>query len=435
MTALCTLFGMKERKFRDTKHKYNQLIGIELELENVNPMPAIPYWVAVPDGSLRDGIEYVLDQAYAGDTLMNAVDEYYAAGLRFNNTSRCSTHIHLNMTDATVAELRVMSLVMYAIEDAIFATVDNDRKWTGYAMALSEMEPARLRNIMSLNDEGSLVVNIAPARNQERYYGFNTASMRKHGTVEFRYFPGGPTKDELIEWLDFIVRLKNWCYGKTPDGVIDTTNTPADLQTKLEEAIGQAWLAKLLACVPIEYMFERFNSIAALTTDPEPFTLNNNVVYLVPPLMTYLGNTQFGPEGMKYMMHVLKQAPAVSLADWNYHYEEAMNRNRGDYAYDDKMVKMAKPKNKPMKVNADWMTFGAAGRNPFDATPPGADHFEDARIRFDEIVAQQAQQVRERAQRTVPQRPAPAGYNPAPADNPDADMYDLLPNIPPTNRR
>lgn len=429
MTALATLFGMKERKFRDTKHKYNQLIGIELELENVHPVKAIPYWMTVPDGSLREGVEYVLDQAYAGDTLMQAVDEYYDADLRFNNTSRTSTHIHLNMTDATVAELRVMSLIMYAIEDSIFAAVDGDRKWTGYAMALSEMEPVRLRNIMSLNDDAALVVNIAPARNQERYYGFNTASMRKHGTVEFRYFPGGPTKEELIEWLDWIVRLKNWCYGKTPDGVIDSTPTAEALLVKLEEAIGRPWLDKLLAVTPIEYMLERFNSIAALTTDPEPFTLNNNVVYLVPPLMTYLGNTVFGEEAMKYMQLVAKKAPAVSLADWNYHYEEALHKGQGD-----RQIKPKTAKPKPPAL-ADWLNVDAFARPRDDA----ADQAIEQLRRFQEIQGNAAaDQMRVFTQATPP-RPF-GGARPAPAPQretyhaPEPDVWADLNDYDPNNR-
>lgn len=317
MNSISELFGLRRRAFKRDNSRWQELIGVELELEGVDSPSDIPYWERKSDNSLRNGVEYVLDQPYAGPTLDHALDAYYDQEMQANNTQRTSTHIHINMTDATVDNVRNMTMIMYMIEDALFNVIGEGRKWAGYSMALSEMDPVRMRIGLASADYAVACSHLAPARNQERYYGFNTASLRRHGTVEFRYFPGGPTRPELENWLDLVVAVKAAAVSMaTPEALISRLATPEDVTQFLSSYFSDYWIGALLRQTPPEYMLYKFNTVAALACDPELVEHRDNVLFLTPTFVKYIKAKFLEDAGRRYFDELIKEVSVISASEW-----------------------------------------------------------------------------------------------------------------------
>lgn len=318
---LCELFDMRSRSYRYDDSRWPELIGIELELEEATIQSAPPYWVLHEDASLRNGIELVLDAPYAGEVLGNAIREYYNSGIAHNSTSRTSTHIHINMTDATLDNLRSMFMIMYSIEDALFNAVGESRKWSGYAMALGEMEPSRVRGILTSEDRSTLVESISPSRNQERYYGFNTC-MRRHGTAEFRYFPGGPTRQELESWVDFVVNVKQIAKKWAPAQLIDFLTSDESMRRFVTENFSDYWSTTLLRHDSITNMFGKFCEVAAHVTQANGPDRRENLVFVTNGLVKYISNF-LNKEGVDYIKQVAKDLSVMTESEWQYHAAKA----------------------------------------------------------------------------------------------------------------
>lgn len=369
MSKLCELFGMRERLYKPDGTRWPELLGIELELERVKNMREIAYWTRHEDGSLRDGVELVLDQPYASITLTAALDEFYSAHFVCDNTARTSTHIHINMTDATLGTLRSMTMIMYMIEDSLFTAVGEARKWAGYAMPLSDMEPQRLRQILACSDDNITANQIAPGRNQERYYGFNTASMRKHGTVEFRYYPGGPAREELEHWMDLAVQVKAAAKANTPEQLIERLVDAASVVDFLNEYLGDYWMGELLRHVDGTYMLSKFNDVAALAFEQEMMERREQLVFLSDPFIGFVKRHLLQDKGRAYIDGIKTAFEVLSVGDWWYHLRHAENLDYAGDGSDD----VAPTRKKPAAIKApDTAAFrytGAFGITPA-AGPP-----------------------------------------------------------------
>lgn len=332
MTKLSELFGLNERIVRTpsdpSRCRWPELLGVELELEGVSNYRNVEYWSTHEDGSLRDGVELVLTHPLTSPTLDVALGRYYDAAFETKNTSRTSTHIHVNMTDATVGELRSMVMLMYMLEDGLFNAVGESRKWSGYAMALPEMHPQRMRSIMTETDYGRLMEAISPSRNQERYYGLNT-SIRRHGTVEFRYFPGGPTKEELESWLDFVVIIKRLSREFTVDSLTDQLTTEQAVASFVQANLGNYWADTLLRNDSLANMFAKFSEVAAYVLEPVVTDRRESVVFLTPTLLKFIKKNYVSQEGGEYLDKIRNDLQVVTISEWFSHFNQA-RRLSGD---------------------------------------------------------------------------------------------------------
>lgn len=374
MPKICEMIGKKEKSFKPDGSRWPQLIGIELELENVDNVPAIPYWDVKPDNSLRNGVEYVLDNPYGGPTLESAVDSYYKANVQANNSARTSTHVHINVLDTEFDAVRAMIMIVYMIEEALYNVVEGDRKWAGYSMPLSEMNSTRLRTVLSAPwpEYGNKILsNLAPTKNQERYYGFNFAAAKKYGTVEFRYFPGGPTREELESWIDLIVAIKQAALTVgSPAALIDRLNNDQNVVEFLDEFLPGSWSNILLKQASADSMLEKFNEVAALCTD---FVMDRRdaMVFITPSLMKFIGTKVLVKEGLTYL-EKLRPLGVLTADEWDYHYDKAARLERGAKNTDmdegeaflgSKKVNYARPAHRAEPVDedvdADWAPAAA----------------------------------------------------------------------------
>lgn len=187
------------------------LCGVEIEAEQASIDDNINLyelgWGTHVDHSLRDGIEFVLNDPLAGDKLAWAIEGLYNAmpeELEFSPNPRAGTHVHINVSDRSMAVVQAMFTLMYALDRLVFEWAGDDRLWCSYCNSLNTLPPNTLRTLLRDDDRSGWYKEMLwPNNNSDRYYGFNVTSLFKYGTVEFRYFPTTTSKDKMWEWLDF----------------------------------------------------------------------------------------------------------------------------------------------------------------------------------------------------------------------------------------
>lgn len=330
MTLLSSLFPGINVRVPNTPidHKWDSLFGVELEVESVRQAGGsfldIPDgWTTHNDASLRNGVEFVLARPMGGDLLQTAISNFYSSYLTYTSGARTSTHIHVNMSDATVDELRAMIVMVYTIEDAIYACTEESRKWGGYSVALAEMSPARLRNILNAPSNHVFVSNVVPSRNNERYYGFN-CNVSRHGTVEFRYFPGGPTLGELESWIDLVSLIRRASKKYTVEAINGIVNTPADLARFLHENFGE-WAGRLLGARGPEEMMGNFDTVLAMALDEENPERSGGIVYITPALLHFTKVTilRNNNKAVEYLLNSIPASHIIGAGDWQHYLTQA----------------------------------------------------------------------------------------------------------------
>lgn len=191
------------------------LMGVEVEIEgqNINESQhsvLCQHWTQHVDTSLRNGTEYVTSLPVAGVSLAAAIDCFFDSGIRYVTSERTSVHVHINMTDnVELSAFRAFFALMYLIEPGVFRLADENRKWCGYCCPLTDMSVQRVLGILNGGRE-EFIAGLKGRRHQDKYYGFNTASLVKHGTMEFRYFPCTRDKADVLLWVNLVQECKRF---------------------------------------------------------------------------------------------------------------------------------------------------------------------------------------------------------------------------------
>lgn len=319
--------GRYESSAEDKTHRWPELLGVELELEGMRPEDAPSYtlWDKHEDGSLRNGTEYTFAGPLAGKNIDLALNSFYRVPMNWGKGARTSTHIHINMADTTDQHLRMMFLLVYTIEDAIFAATEEGRKWAGYSVPLNEMAPDRMRAILNPFNDDVFVTNVSPSRNAERYYGFNVGSLRRHGTVEFRYFPGGPSREELESWMDLVTATKKATADMTLETMVEAFSTEERAADFLRTRLGP-WGNRLIAARSISEMLMRFAEVAPLAGDAD----NRHAfgqVYSINPLYFDLlkkHTLRDEPKAIAMLEKYKDITPVHTASDWQSYLEQAI---------------------------------------------------------------------------------------------------------------
>lgn len=259
----------------------DQYMGVEIELEgqsrkemNAHRERGAPFWAEHEDGSLRNGVEYTLNQAMMGNNLREAINYFYDNFTKFTASPRTSIHVHVNMRqdNETVEGLRNMVVLYYMYEDAFFRIADENRKWSSYCNAFEDNPPAMLEAIV--NPDLDLVslqetLHQSARTNVNRYYGLNLNALAKYGTIEFRHFPLVDTRERLIDWVKLIMELKLAANAMADAGVApwDVFQTPDDI-VKLTEYM-PVYGGLLLGHVDVGRAFTRMVNVRNLGIRPE----------------------------------------------------------------------------------------------------------------------------------------------------------------------
>lgn len=304
-------------------HRYGDFFGIELELEDIDygRVESIPWnhWNNHGDGSLQEGgREFVLAGPRGGNQLIAALDEFYQADIDATNGLRTSTHIHINASDLSVGELRTMLVVSYTVEAALFRWIGENRKWCGYAMPLTEMPSARLRNLLTADRLRSMLQSITPSRNNDRYYGVNVGLIAKHGTVEYRHFPGKPERAELEEWLDFVRAMKSAGQALPFPELGERIESEQQLRDFLASVIPANVWDRLLSVEIDGEFWQAFNEIMALSEPSDDIERIDRLVFMKPQLLRYfVKNKTLTPYQADQLGKLMERVQVLTVRDFH----------------------------------------------------------------------------------------------------------------------
>lgn len=222
-------------------HEY---VGLEIETENfLNVGRATEElrqdWCTHVDMSLQDGTEWVTRIPVAGNTLSRAIDSFFAKPRNYTISERTSVHIHINMSDDITVDLfRSMLALVYIVEPAIFRIADENRKWCSYSCPLTDMSQARFTAMFTEQSMERLGAAFAGVKHEDKYYGFNAVSLRKHGTAEFRYFPCTQDKNQLESWIKLVMELKKAAIAyPDPAALLDLLQTADGISAFVRHAM------------------------------------------------------------------------------------------------------------------------------------------------------------------------------------------------------
>ena len=223
-----------EAKDRDPKWPLNELMGIEIETEDFAyvhdaMVELADYWTVHNDGSLRNGTEWVTSKPFAGKKLTAAIDTFFAKRRAYNMSERTSVHIHINMTDEnlTIDQFRSLFCLAFIIDPAVFRIADENRKWCSYCCPLTDMSEERIGTLLSSDKKTRIMSAINGDKNEDKYYGFNVVSLRKHGTLEFRHFSCTQDKAQLELWIKLVQEIKKAGIGfDDPKIMLEMMNDP-----------------------------------------------------------------------------------------------------------------------------------------------------------------------------------------------------------------
>jgi hypothetical protein len=218
------------------------LVGIEVEIENVQTsiFPEF-YWKEKEDGSLRNyGREYT-SIPLRGNQIPYALD-YLFNNLNINNkpecSTRCSTHVHLNVRDMTPNQVKSLVALYSLFEKHFFHIAGTKRETSIFCVPLykSNIKKATISNILEITQYWPkyLALNLAPIS------GSN--DVAKYGTIEFRHLYGTQDKAIIINWINNIFCLRkaaiqyDW---ETLREKIRTLNTSSEYYQLYSDVFGQ----------------------------------------------------------------------------------------------------------------------------------------------------------------------------------------------------
>ena len=182
------------------------IIGIEVEWEQVriHSDNVTAYWMTDHDGSLRNnGTEFIsrpVHMSYAENILKILLD-----GVSHKVSPRCSTHVHVDMTNATQEEVKNILRLYLQLERMLFKQVNPARYRSIFCIPIGQTD-------YHLHPLWGYLVNRGEPL-WSKYTALNLRPLVSLGTIEFRHFPGLSNLSLFLQWLEIIKKIVT--LGKT----------------------------------------------------------------------------------------------------------------------------------------------------------------------------------------------------------------------------
>lgn len=220
--------------------------GIEIEIEGDGthrPLSDVmrEYFLAVNDGSLRNGIEYV-SKPLNTDEYPAAVAAYaaYVRKGAFVCSTRCSTHIHVNVQDLTVQQFKAFMYLSLALEPLLMELVPPHRRENVYCMPAYKTTNVHYMYSRMFNQiEKGSITDSRILRSMPKYVGIGLFKLEEYGTVEFRMFPATKQAELLNTFIGVLEEIRETAIHNTVDVLKDIKLTQG-IQTLVVKRLGSA---------------------------------------------------------------------------------------------------------------------------------------------------------------------------------------------------
>ncbi len=211
MTSLLTLSNTPLASWYGPFPKlYKGLIGLEFEVEGDNIVPwTSPYWKVDEDGSLRNGLEYILRHPVSLKSIPKVLDEFYNRhnehGAVFRESIRTSIHVHINVQQRTFLEIYNIITAYWLLEKLLVRYCGHLREGNLFCLRVSDADFLTTRIVESINDRTFFS---SFSGNDFKYSALRLQTLTSIGSLEFRSLRGCYNEpDRIKEWITAIVSL------------------------------------------------------------------------------------------------------------------------------------------------------------------------------------------------------------------------------------
>lgn len=187
-----------------------QLYGLEVELERVRDDGGpLTGWLRESDGSLRNGIEYVLEAPRTIAQARTALQRLSTIIESSQKSIRCSFHVHVDVRAWTFEQLANV-LRCYMVFEEEFFSLSGNRSGSQFCTPIvcSGIENVFRGIITHRNDSEVAVFTSNIAFERVKYSALNVGHINGLGSIEFRHHEGLTTSAAGINWLNTIA---NFC--------------------------------------------------------------------------------------------------------------------------------------------------------------------------------------------------------------------------------
>lgn len=192
------------------KTKYADHVGIEIETEGSNlPELDTKYWRSDRDPSLRgESYEYVLKRPTpfdeAGAALSEMQEEWRSAASVVKNSPNAGVHVHINVSDLTVAQMYSFVSLYLVVENILIAQCGQDR--IGNLFCLRACDAEYLIDIISDTIKEASLDKFHT--DELRYAAVNLKAMGDYGSIEFRAWRSDGDLEAIAWWCGLLMHLK-----------------------------------------------------------------------------------------------------------------------------------------------------------------------------------------------------------------------------------
>ena len=180
--------------------------GVELEFSNAEtilPAYGLSLWTIDTDNSIRGQHprELAFDGALSPHIAEKAILALPGMGLeKFEVNDTCGFHVHVDVRDLTVAELRNVLFLYLVVERTLYRYCGAGREASNFCVPLNRT----LSDVLA----PFLRSEVPDIPNNMRYCGLNLAAVRKFGSIEFRMHPATKVITDIITWVNMCSAIK-----------------------------------------------------------------------------------------------------------------------------------------------------------------------------------------------------------------------------------
>lgn len=209
--------------YRPKKPLNGDFYGIEIEVEllGFQKIEGLKHFSLKEDGSLRNyGLEFVSRPFGYAETKDIMAEVSMVKGIvspKLVESSRTSTHIHMNVCDLTLAQVWNIMTTWYILEPLLLDFSGKYRKGNTFARSLLCSNALSLHLGQTIKRDHRLTPSV-----DLKYQGCNFSSLGSFGTLEFRTMRSTLDTGLLAHWLGILHQIKKFAIKfKNPLEILD----------------------------------------------------------------------------------------------------------------------------------------------------------------------------------------------------------------------
>lgn len=203
-------------------------IGLELEVEAKTPLPkdrnlesliaprSGAKWLAITDGSLRgEAREYIVTVPIFRDEVPHMIgglfDLFKEMNVELDNSNRCSTHVHLNVSTRKVNELTSFIILWGIFETALIRWCGEERQTNHFCLSFKDTS-AVINSWDKFLRTGERSGFDTRGANPLKYSAFNISPITGRGSVEIRCGRAADSREFPIKWAMFLDTFSKYAF-------------------------------------------------------------------------------------------------------------------------------------------------------------------------------------------------------------------------------